>query len=192
VPKPWADTVTDHRKNVRDAVLDAAAEIVTERGLTGVTMAGIAETTGIGRATLYRYFPDVDAVLTAWHERQLATHVAHLSGILARNTDPANQLRDALTGYAHMAGRHGGPGGNIATALHSKTHATRTNDQVYALLTDLLKTCARTGVVRNDVPARELAAYCLHALSAVGPETSGAAVRRLVGVTVDALRPVRP
>lgn len=189
MPKRWADTVDEHRHSVRDAVLDAAAELVAQRGLTGVTMAGIAEATGIGRATLYRYFPDVDAVLTAWHERQLATHLAHLTGILARSTDPAERLRDVLTAYAQMSGRHGGPGGDLAVALHGRAHATRTEDRVAALLTGLLKASARAGAVRSDVPAGELAAYCLHALGAVGPETSGAAVRRLVGVTLDALRP---
>ena len=189
VPKRWAETIDEHRRTVRDAVLDAAAELVAQRGLTGVTMAGIAEATDIGRATLYRYFPDVDAVLTAWHERQLAIHLAHLTGVLARSTAPTEQLRDVLTAYAHMSGRHGGPCGDIATARHSKPHAARTEDQLTALLTDLLKTCARVGAVRSDVPAGELAAYCLYALTAVGPNTSGAAVRRLVGVTLDALRP---
>jgi hypothetical protein len=33
--------------------------------------------------------------------------------------------------------------------------------------------------VRSDMPAGELAAYCLHCLTAVGPGTSGVAVRRL-------------
>ncbi len=108
VPRRWAETVEGHRSSVRDAVLDAAAELVAERGLTGVTMAGIAEASGIGRATVYRYFPDVNAVLTAWHERQLATHLAHLTGILGGSSDPTEQLRDVLTGYAHMSGRHAG------------------------------------------------------------------------------------
>lgn len=190
VPKRWAETVDEHRSSVRDAVLDATAELVGQRGLTGVTMAGIAEATGIGRATLYRYFPDVDAILIAWHERQLATHLAHLTGIRGRSSDPAEQLRDVLTGYAHMSGRHGGPGDSIAAALHAGPHAARTVDQVGKLVTDLLRACVATGAVRTDVPPGELAAYCLHALSAVGPATSGAAVRRLVGVTLDALRPV--
>ena len=189
MPRRWAETIDEHRQTVRDAVLDAAAELVARRGLTGITMAGIAEATDIGRATLYRYFPDVDSILTAWHERQLATHLAHLTGVLARSTDPTDQLRNVLTAYAHMSGRHGGPGGDIATALHSKPHAARTEDRLTALLTGLLRTCARVGAVRRDVPAGELAAYCLHALTAVGPDTSGAAVRRLVGVTLDALRP---
>ncbi len=37
----------------------------------------------------------------------------------------------------------------------------------------------------------ELATYCLHALSAAGDLTSRTAVRRLVRVTLDGLRPRR-
>ena len=39
-------------------------------------MSQIAEQTGIGRATLYKYFPDVEAILLAWHERQVTGHLA--------------------------------------------------------------------------------------------------------------------
>jgi AcrR family transcriptional regulator len=59
---------------VRDATLDTTAALVAEHGLASVTMSQIAEQTGIGRATLYKYFPDVEAILVAWHERQIAGH----------------------------------------------------------------------------------------------------------------------
>ncbi|WP_132192174.1 MULTISPECIES: hypothetical protein [Kribbella] len=43
------------------------------------------------------------------------------------------------------------------------------------------------GRVRNDVPPKELAAYCVHA-PAAGVAPSKAAVRRLVAVTLAGLR----
>jgi AcrR family transcriptional regulator len=52
---------------VREAILDATGELVLSRGLLAVTMSDIAEATGIGRATLYKYFPGVEAILNAWH-----------------------------------------------------------------------------------------------------------------------------
>jgi Bacterial regulatory proteins, tetR family len=45
------------------------------------TMSQIAEETGIGRATLYKYFPDVEAILLAWHDRQIAAHIAYLEEV---------------------------------------------------------------------------------------------------------------
>ena len=76
MPKLWTDTVEEHRRAVRDAAMDATARLAAGRGLASVTMSRIAEEAGIGRATLYKYFPDVEAMLIAWHERQVGSHLA--------------------------------------------------------------------------------------------------------------------
>jgi TetR/AcrR family transcriptional regulator, mexCD-oprJ operon repressor len=44
-------------------ILDAAAAVLAERGLTA-SMSEIAAAAGVGRATLYRYYPNRDALLT--------------------------------------------------------------------------------------------------------------------------------
>src|SRR4029079_128644 len=61
------------------------ARLVAEHGLVSLTMSQIAEQAGIGRATLYKYFPDAQAVLTAWHERQITAHLDQLTAA----ADPA-------------------------------------------------------------------------------------------------------
>ena len=81
MPKLWTDTVEQHRRAVRDAALDATAKLVAEHGLASVSMSKIAAETGIGRATLYKYFPDVESVLIAWHERQVHGHLRQLARI---------------------------------------------------------------------------------------------------------------
>src|SRR4051794_32898559 len=78
VPKLWTETVEAHRGAVRDAIMAAAAELVAERGPASVTMSQVAAEAGIGRATLYKYFPDVTAILVAWHDRHVAGHLAEL------------------------------------------------------------------------------------------------------------------
>src|SRR6266700_667337 len=98
MPKLWTQTVEEHRRAVRDATLDAAAALVAEHGLASVTMSQIAAETGIGRATLYKYFPDVEAILIAWHERQITRHLQHLAE--ARDAaDPGKQLVAVLEAY---------------------------------------------------------------------------------------------
>jgi hypothetical protein len=57
------------------------------------------------------------------------------------------------------------------------------------MVRDLLIEAAEIGDVRDDVAADELASYCLHALTASNRLRSKAAVRRLVAVTLDGLRP---
>ena len=49
--------------------------LAAERGRRAVTMSPIAEETGIGRATLYKYFAGVEEILLAWHERQIIAHL---------------------------------------------------------------------------------------------------------------------
>ena len=74
---------------LRTAILDATAALVAGHGLALVTMSQIAQTAGIGRATLYKYFPDVDAILAAWHERQIHAHVEELARVRDRSSGPA-------------------------------------------------------------------------------------------------------
>src|SRR5229473_1582571 len=81
VPRLWNETIEEHRHAVREATLDATAALVAEHGLRSVTMSQIAAETGIGRATLYKYFPDVDAILLAWHKRQVSGHLAELGAV---------------------------------------------------------------------------------------------------------------
>src|SRR5688572_28886503 len=78
MPKLWTETIEAHRYQVREAILHATWQLIGEHGLTGVSMSQIAETTGIGRATLYKYFPDVEAILAAWHEQRITAHLHQL------------------------------------------------------------------------------------------------------------------
>jgi AcrR family transcriptional regulator len=186
VPRLWNDTIEAHRRAVRDATLDAAQELVAGRGLTSVTMSQIAAATGIGRATLYKYFPDVDAVLVAWHERQIHRHLHQLAEARAGGADAAGRLRAVLQAYAALCRSH--PVGDLAAGLHRGSHVAQAHQHLHAFVTELIDDAARTSDVRTDVPAAELAAYCLHALGACTGLAEDAA-ERLVAVTLAGLRP---
>jgi AcrR family transcriptional regulator len=159
VPKLWNDTIEAHRAAVRDATLDAAATLVADHGLASVTMSRIAETTGIGRATLYKYFPDVEAILLAWHTRQVHRHLAQLAEARDHGDDAAGRLRAVLERYAVI--RHTHPDGDLAAALHRGAHVGHAQQHLHGFLTDMLAEAAQAGDVRDDVPASELASYCL-------------------------------
>jgi AcrR family transcriptional regulator len=151
-----------------------------------VTMSRIAKETGIGRATLYKYFSDVDAILTAWHERHVRRHLDGLTAIRDRTEDPRKQLDSVLTAYAMMV--HQRPEGDLAVALHRADHVDQARDHLQTLIGDLIRTAAQAGDVRDDVPAEELTGFVLHALAAASALPSEAAVQRLVDVTVDGLK----
>jgi AcrR family transcriptional regulator len=189
MPRIWTETITAHRDAVRDATLDATAALVAEHGLTGVTMSQIAKDSGIGRATLYKYFPDVESVLAAWHERHIAAHLQHLAGVrdAAR---PVARLAAVLRAYAALTRQHR-DGSDLAALLHQGEHVTRAHAHLQEFVTALLREAAGRGEVRDDIPAGELAAYCLHALTAAAGLPSRAAVDRLVEVTLTGVRSAR-
>jgi AcrR family transcriptional regulator len=186
VPRLWSETIEAHRRAVRDATLDATAALVTKRGLRSVTMSQIAEETGIGRATLYKYFSDVDAILVAWHERQIAAHLEHLAALRDGAGDAYERLASVLEAYALI--QHAHPSGELAALLHEGEHVARAQQQLNGFIRDLVSDAVETGDVRDDVAPDELASYCIHALTAAGSLPTRAAVRRLVVVTLAGLR----
>jgi AcrR family transcriptional regulator len=189
MPRLWNDTIEAHRRAVRDATLDTTAALVAEHGLLSVTMSQIATETGIGRATLYKYFPDVESILVAWHERQIAHHLEHLAAVRDQHPDrtASERLEAVLQAFAFISHEH--HGSELAAVLHQVEHVAHAQQHLKILIRDLLEEGAQTGDFRDDVPAEELASYCLHALSAASGQPSKAAVHRLVAVTLSGLRP---
>jgi AcrR family transcriptional regulator len=187
MPKLWKNTIEAHRREVRDATLDTTAALVAEHGLRSVTMSQIAEQTGIGRATLYKYFSGVEAILVAWHERQVAGHLEYLAEIRAQADGARQQLEAVLEAYALI--RHEHHGTELAALVHRGEHMDRAQQHLRDMIRDLLTEAAGTGDVRDDVTPDELASYCLHALAAASSLPSKAAVRRLVAVTLAGLSP---
>jgi hypothetical protein len=59
-------------------------------------------------------------------------------------------------------------------------------------ITDVIDEAAQAGDLRDDLVVGELAAYCLHALTAAGALSSPDAVHRLVAVTLAGLRSAPP
>jgi AcrR family transcriptional regulator len=188
VPKLWNHTIDAHRREVRDATLETTAALVGKHGILSVTMSQIAEATGIGRATLYKYFPSVEAILFAWHERQIARHVEYLREIGSQGTDAGTRLEAVLGAFALISyERHGD---EFSAVLHKGEHVARAQKQLHHFICTLIGEGAKGGSFRNDVSPEELASYCLHALTAAGSLPSKAAVDRLVTVILAGLRPL--
>src|SRR5204862_2019054 len=119
VPRLWSETIEAHRRDVGDAILDTTAALVAQHGLRSVTMSQIAEATGIGRATLYKYFPDIEAILLAWHQRQIAGHLAQLADVRDQPGDAGQRLEAVLEAYALISHEsHGHRDTELAALMH--------------------------------------------------------------------------
>jgi AcrR family transcriptional regulator len=98
-----------------DAILDAAAALFAQVGYEAATTNAIAEQAGIAIGTLYRYYPDKEAVLKALAERYYEQQRAlfdrvfiadmkylPLPVILDRLVDPFLDLYRQYPVYAHI------------------------------------------------------------------------------------------
>ena len=55
MPKLWADSLDEHRSLVRDRLVDAFVELVTEHPMDEVTVSAVAERAGIARSAVYNH-----------------------------------------------------------------------------------------------------------------------------------------
>lgn len=186
VPKLWNDTIEAHRQAVREATLDTTADLAARHGIPAVTMSLIAQKTGIGRATLYKYFPDVEAILIAWHERQITRHLQQINEIAEKISAPGARLAAVLEAYAFIVHAH--HGSSFAASLHRRPHAQHAEHTLHRFVSGLIHEAAAAGDMRSDIPADELAHFALASLSAASRLSGRPAVKRLVAVALDGMR----
>ncbi len=196
MPKLWNETIEAHRQAVQDATMETTAQLVAERGLRGVTMSEIAERTGIGRATLYKYFPDVESILAAWHQRQIRRHLTHLGEVGEGAEGAEERLEAVLAAFAQIQRERVGyrrqpDAPELAIWLHTDDQVAQAQREVHGLIAELISKAAASGGVRDDIAPDELADYCIHALEGAGHAPSDEAGSRLVMLTLAGMRPER-
>ena len=190
MPRLWTQTIEEHRREVRDAIVMTTEALVVRDGLRSVTMSQIAEETGIGRATLYKYFPDVESILRAWHEDQIAAHLHHLAEVRDRAGSPEEALPAVLEAFAMLSfGSRRHHDSDLSASLHRDEQVDRAETQVHSMIRGLVLEGVEAGAIRDDVSANELASFCIRALGAAGDVSSRAAVHRILELTLGGLRP---
>lgn len=191
MPKLWNQTIEEHRRAVHLAIVDTTAALVAAHGLASVTMSRIAQETGIGRATLYKYFADVESIMVAWHERQVTEHLRQLTEVVHRPGDPIERLTAVLGAYATLSTGHAAH--DLGAALYRGEHVARARRHVLDFVAAAISDAVTAGQVRDDVPVDELAAFCVNAMAAGNdlPRTDDRtpAIERLVTMTMAALKP---
>ena len=152
-------------------------------------MSRIAEEARIGRATLYKYFPDIEAILLAWHEREIGEHLRQLAEARDRAGEGGDRLEAVLSTYALIIHeRRGHQANELAAHLHGGEHVARAQQRLHGIIRELVTDGAGAGRLRDDVSPDELTSFCIHAIGAASSLPSRAAVRRLVDVTLAGLR----
>jgi AcrR family transcriptional regulator len=93
----------------RAKILAAADELFAARGAADVTMEDIAKAAGVGRATLYRRYPDRSAIAVALldeHERELQERLLSGPPPLGPGAPPAKRLAAFYAAMIKLLERH--------------------------------------------------------------------------------------
>lgn len=183
MPKLWNDTIEAHKGAVAAAIMDTTAGLAAKEGLHNLTMARIAQEAGIGRATLYKYFSDVEQILTAWHRRQVATHLEELERVREQKAAPLEALEAVLITYGESS-RHGHHHA-LGTLLHAMPHIHAAHDHLHELVRSIIDDAVRAGSLKSSAPSDEMARF---ALTAVTSDVDGKpALERLVALILRGL-----
>jgi AcrR family transcriptional regulator len=100
VPAASGEGLTNQRRRTRKDLLEAAARLLRE-GATNPAMEEVAEAALVSRATAYRYFPSVEALLT---EASIDTEVPDPREVFAgdSSTDPVDRADRAEAALHEM------------------------------------------------------------------------------------------
>jgi AcrR family transcriptional regulator len=137
-------TRSDARRN-REAILAAAREMFAESG--DVAMYEVARRAGVGQATLYRNFPDLDALIAA-----LAVEsIEELERINAEHAGEPDRFFVLLRAIADSAARFHG----LASCAQESPDVASELKALQQRLTDIIKDSLRdaksAGLVRRDL-----------------------------------------
>ena len=141
------------RDHIAATILDAAAAVLAERG-EAASMADIAAAAGVGRATLYRYFPNREVLLQA-----LAR--AAVDELGDRLSEAGLDTVPVAEGIARLTRAFVGTGSKYVAFMRSgqkPVDPAVVDRQLGEPLRELFRRGAADGTLRSDLPAEVLLA----------------------------------
>lgn len=104
---PLADVEQDDRATQRrEQILDAAASLFARNGYSETDTQLLAETLGVGKGTLYRYFPSKRDLFLAVADRAMLKLREHIEASIASIVDPFKRIRCGLKAYLTFFAEH--------------------------------------------------------------------------------------
>ena len=148
---------TQKGRETRDRIVDAACDLVFERGVAGLNLDDVREATGTSKSQLYHYFEDksdlIKAVVDRQAERVLGVHGPALGAV--DGWAALRRWRNLVVRLVRAAGCHGGcPVGSLANELAELDESSRLRlSDVFAEWEGLVAAALQRMVDRGELRA---------------------------------------
>jgi AcrR family transcriptional regulator len=176
-----AESVRSDARRNREKLLEVATAAFAAADGRSVSLASIARDAGVGIGTLYRHFPNREALVEAIYRAGLA-EVAAAAGQLLKRHPSRTALRRWMDRYASFVAAKRG----MAESLHAifesgAMEPTQTRESILGAVDMLLRAGAADGSLRSDVQADDVLSSLIGLMLASGsPEQTGRLLDLLV------------
>jgi AcrR family transcriptional regulator len=97
--KPGRPADPDHCARRHHEILDAAIVLFAQQGFANTEMQELADTLGVGKGTLYRYFPSKDSLFLAAADRLMVRMRESIDAAIEGIEDPFQRIRVAIRAF---------------------------------------------------------------------------------------------
>lgn len=190
----WPRVMATAREELLAHIGRTALELAAEHGLAGTSMSQLAKAAGVARATLYKYFADLESAIVAYLSAEADRYRDALTSALAKVDDPLGRLDlyidhqiEYLNSPAHRIGasQMEAAGLSAASFARYKSHVAPVRDVVQAVLRDGIA----AGTFRADLDAELQASFLLHLMNGARSalDRNGVAPQRISAALKDLL-----
>jgi AcrR family transcriptional regulator len=90
----------------QEEILEAAARLFAEHGFADTDTQRLADELGVGKGTLYRYFPSKEALFLAAVDRAMHRFREYIDSRIANIADPLEQIAEGIRAYLTFVAEH--------------------------------------------------------------------------------------
>lgn len=145
MPRITGPSIAEHVAAQEAAVVDAARRLFAERGVAAVSLGDIAAAVGLGRTSLYRYFPTKAHILQRWFDLEMDPLLERSREVASAPGEAGDRLRSWLgvqldflldDSHAGLSEASAAPGALPAEVL---AHFGARHHELYATIDDILR-----------------------------------------------------
>ncbi len=175
----------------RQRILAAAAQVFTDRGLDA-TLDDVARAAGVGVGTVYRRFPDKEALIAALFRARIDNLVTVAEDACAA-ADPWQAVVSYLEYAAAAMAGDTGLRQLMMFGTYDRDQVCYARDRMRPVITRLVQRAQASGDLRGDFEATDvkMIAFMLASLAEYAAAVTPDVWRRYLAMLIDGLRPSR-